>query len=198
MMSASHKQVIHAILQPSLLRVPSCLCRLHTSLHSKPSSHNSYNRLFAFKSQHHCRQVSVSGNHQPDHAARCRQAMFSPGSIPVSLPRSACRAESAGRTASPTSGPVSVSPGLSRIALTDSEGSDEDEADSATDIEDLSSGQTDVDEAVTGYIQSSSAGVQLVKSKAEAHDQVKHSLRTLLHGFAKTLCCKAKLLLVSL
>ena len=186
MMNTSHKQVIHAILQPVMLRAPS-LCRLHTRLHSKHSSHITYDRLCAFKSQHILKKVSFSGSHQPDHAVRCRQGILSLGSktTPISLPSSACRAASAGRTATPTPGPVPVSPGLSGIVLTDSEGSDEDDADSATEIEELSNGQTDVDEAVTGYIQNRSAGVQLVKSRAEAHDQVKDGLMIPLHGVAQ-------------
>ena len=60
------------------------------------------------------------------------------------------------------------------MPLSDSEPSDEDDSD--VQVPELSNRQADVDEAVTGYIPEGSAETVLVKSKAEAHDQVSNWL----------------------
>ncbi|KAL0028996.1 hypothetical protein WJX77_010606 [Trebouxia sp. C0004] len=49
-------------------------------------------------------------------------------------------------------------------------GSDDDEADSTSDAVDLPASQ--LDEAVTGYMQDEAASTRVIKSKAEAHDQI--------------------------
>ncbi len=54
--------------------------------------------------------------------------------------------------------------------FSDAEGSDDDEGDSTSDAIDLPASQ--FDEAVTGYMQDEAASTRVVKSKAEAHDQV--------------------------
>lgn len=60
-----------------------------------------------------------------------------------------------------------------RAVLVDTEGlgSDDDEADSTSDASDLPASQ--LDEAITGYMQDEAASTRVVKSKAEAHDQVR-------------------------
>lgn len=119
-----------------------------------------------------------ASNHQPlqpiNHCKGARHATAAPFSKAVTspLPCLACRAGPAGHTASLPAEPAINGPGLSGIALSDSEASDEDEADSAVQVADLSDGQTNVDEAVTGYILEGSAETVLVKSKEEAHEQV--------------------------
>ena len=66
---------------------------------------------------------------------------------------------------------------LSGMALSDTEGSDE-EDDSDTSIHESANGDTDLDEAVTGYLQTGAAGTQLVNSQAEAHMQVTQKTHT--------------------
>ena len=58
-----------------------------------------------------------------------------------------------------------------RAVLSHTEGSDDDEGDSTSDAIDLPASQ--LDEAVTGYMQAEAASTRVVKSKAEAHDQVR-------------------------
>lgn len=57
-----------------------------------------------------------------------------------------------------------------RAVFSDTEGSDDDEGDSTSDATDLPVNQ--LDEAVTGYMQDEATSTRVVKSKAEAHDQV--------------------------
>lgn len=179
MVNTLHKQVIHAVLQPVMLRAPSCFCGLHTGLHSQPVTCAHHARLYATRPFRQ-RRPHFS-NHRPLHATSCCRgarhatAALLAKAVTSPVPSSACRAAPAGHTASLPSGPAKEGPGLSGIALGASESSDEDEADSAFQVEGLSDEQANVDEAVTGYLQDGSAETVLVKSKAEAHEQVQYS-----------------------
>ncbi|KAL3144002.1 hypothetical protein ABBQ32_003810 [Trebouxia sp. C0010 RCD-2024] len=174
MVNTLHKQVIHAVLQPVMLRAPSCgLRELHTGSPSRALSYAYHTRLRTNRSEQQLR----ASNHQPlqlNHCKAARHATAAPFSKAVTspLPCLACRAGPAGHTASLPVEPAVNGPGLSGMAPSDSEASDDDEADSAVQVADLSNGQTVVDEAVTGYIQEGSAETVLVKSKEEAHEQI--------------------------
>ena len=171
MVNTLHKQVIHAILQPVMLRGPSCrLCKLHKGFAKRTVCYASHTRLCANRSMQQLRP----SKHQPLWPiiqCRARHATVAPFSKAATspLPCSACGAAPAGHTALPA-GPATNDAGLSGMPFSDSEPSDED--DSSVQVGELSNGQADVDEAVTGYIQEGSAETVLVKSKAEAHEQV--------------------------
>ena len=171
-----HKQVIHAILQPVMLRAPSCLCGLHEISHGRPLILIHHARLTSTRSTHQLR-ASVFSNHKPLHAFSYRGACYATAAPfskakAYSLPSPACKAAPAGHTASLPSGPRIDRPGPSGTALSNSEGSDED-ADSPLQVGGLSDGHADVDEAITGYLQDGSAKTVMVKSKTEAHEQVR-------------------------
>lgn len=187
MVNTLHKQVIHAILQPVMLRVPSCgLCEIHRGFSSRTLSYTHRARLCTSRPMQHIRAARNSrpvGPLEPGNdskqARQATAATFSKAAT-SSLPCTACKAAPAGHTASLQTGPAVSGPGLSGMALSDSEASDEDEPDSAIQVADLSDGEANIDEAVTGYIQDGSAETVLVKSKAEAHEQVnyRHSINS--------------------
>ena len=161
-----------------MLRAPGCLCGLHRGSCFRPMTFTHHARLISTRSTDQPRAIQLS-NQRPLHAvnscrgARCATAAPLSKAKDSLLPSPACRAAPAGHTASLPSGPRADGPGLSGVALSDSEGSDEDDADSPLQQEGLSDGHADIDEAVTGYLQDGSARTVLVKSKAEAHEQVK-------------------------
>ena len=176
MVNTFHSQVIHAILQPVMLRAPGCLCGLHRGSHGRPMTFTHHAHLNSIRSTHQLRATHFS-NQRPLHAISCCRGACYATAAPLSkarassFPSSACKAAPAGHTASPPSGPRTHGPGLPSVALSDSKGSDEDDADSPLQVEGLS--DADVDEAVTGYLQGGSAKTVQVKSKTEAHEQVK-------------------------
>ena len=128
----------------------------------------------------HIRAACLSrplGPFQPsNYSKQARQATAATFSKAATSPQpcTACRAAPAGHTASLQTGPAVSSPGLSGMVPSDSEASDEDEPDSAIQVASLLDEQANIDEAVTGYIQDGSAETVMVKSKAEAHEQVKY------------------------
>ena len=178
MVKTFHKQVIHAILQPVMLRAPGCLCGLHRGSRFRPMTFTHHAQLISTRSTDQLRATRLR-NHQPLHAVSCCRVARYATAAPLSKAKAssllspACKAAAAGHTASLPSGPRADGPGLSGIALSDSEGSDEDDAESPLQVEGLSDGHADIDEAVTGYLQDGSAKTVLVKSKAEAHEQVR-------------------------
>ena len=177
MVNTFHKQVIHAILQPVMLRAPGCLCGLHRGSHGRPMTFTHHTPLISIRSTHQLRGTHFS-NQRPQHAVRCCRGACYATAAPLSkarassFPSSACKAAPAGHTASPPSQPRTNGPGLPGV-VSDSEGSDEDDADSPVQVEGLSDEHADVDEAVTGYLQDGLAKTVLVKSKTEAHEQVR-------------------------
>ena len=101
----------------------------------------------------------------------------------------ACKAISTGQGASVVPDSFTDDVRLTSSILSDTEGSDEDEAGSALDVPDYSA--TQVDEAVTGYMQDGPAGTHVVKSKTEAHEQVKLAVVCCTQSTARCLCCQA-------
>lgn len=176
MVNTFHKQAIHAILQPVMLRAPGCLCGLHRGSHRRPITFTRHAHFHPTRAIHQPRAPHFS-HHQPLHGTRsCRGARyataapFSKADISLVQPNPSCRAAPAGHTASLPSGPATSDPGLPGVALSNS---DEEDADL---LEALSDGRSDADEAVTGYLQEGSADTVLVKSKTETHEQVQNRL----------------------
>lgn len=176
MVNTLHKQAIHAILQPVMLRAPGCLCGLHRGSHGRPMTFTHHARLHPTRAIHQLRAPHFGNCQRPLHGIRsCRGARsataapFSKADISLVQPNPACRAAPAGHTASLPSGPGNSDQRLPGVALSDS---DEEDADLPLPDEALSDGHLDVDEAVTGYLQDGSADTVLVKSKTETREQV--------------------------
>lgn len=175
MMHALPCKVVHAaLLQSAKMQHPCCCCYFHRRT------------LRTYSSLQHLSQHSISSDRQlsvpkiPGHLASgsarlhiCSQRLCIAHSKPARCSSSSwiCEALSASRDASVT--PDSVTADI-RAVLSETEGSasDDDAAESTLDVSDLPN--SELDEAITGYMQDeSAASIRVVKSKAEAHEQVR-------------------------
>ncbi len=162
------------LLQSAGLRCPPCFCHVHrksvrtVATLSQPSLHH---RLGLNKKPKHVRTTghSACGSARLQTSNHRIQLYFSK-SAKHTLPSFTRGAMPTGQSASVV--PPSLTSNFQEV-ISDTEGSDEDESDVVLDAGGLPNNQ--VDEAITGYLQNGSAGsTRVVKSKAEAHDQVKH------------------------
>ena len=152
---------------------PCCCCYFHrralrtySSLQQVPQHSSSSGRHLV---------VPKALGHLANGSARlhiCSQRLCIAHSNPARCSSSSwiCEALSASRDASAT--PDSVTADI-RAVLSETEGSasDDDAAESTLDVSDLPNSK--LDEAITGYMQDeSAASIRVVKSKAQAHEQV--------------------------
>ena len=184
------RHIARITFRPVLLWAHGCPCKLHRRTYSKALPHTSCKQPCALRQKGQHGAEHASSGHPAACSARCcrgmrhfRASAFSKAATTPPF-SSTCRAASAGHTASLTSDTRPSD--FDDTAISDSEFSDDEEPD----INISSTVGTDVDEAVTGYMQHGSAGVQLVKSKAEAHDQVQHTFCMSVLGFV----CRTSLL----
>ena len=165
------KAVHLALLQSARLQRPGCFCYFHRRtliirLHSSLTQHflrHSFKGVSKRSKLAKCTAQSPAQPHTSTHRSRFLHS-DSPRDASTSW---ICRALLASQNAS--TAPEDLTAGI-RAVLSDTEGSDDDEGDSTSDAIDLPASQ--LDEAVTGYMQDEAASTRVVKSKAEAHDQV--------------------------
>ncbi len=167
-----YKAVHVALLQSARLQHRGCSCYFHRRtlrLHSSLTQHflrDSFKSVSKRSRLAKCTAESPAQSQTSTHRSRF---LHSDSARHVSSSW-ICKALSASQSAS--TAPEDVAAGI-RAVLVDTEGlgSDDDEADSTSDASDLPASQ--LDEAITGYMQDEAASTRVVKSKAEAHDQVR-------------------------
>ena len=175
MMHALPCKVVHAaLLQSAKMQHPCCCCYFHRRPLRTSSSPQQVPQ-YSISSGRHV-PVPKTPGHLASGSVRlqtCNQRLCiaHSNSARRSLASWICEALSASRDTSVA--PDSVSADI-RAVLSETEGSasDDEAAESALDVSDVPN--TELDEAITGYMQDeSTASIRVVKSRAEAHEQVR-------------------------
>ena len=163
------KAVHRALLQSARLQHPGCFCYFHRRtlrLHLSLTQHFLRHSFKSASKRSRLAKCTAESPAQPQTSTHRPRFPHSDSATDASSSW-ICRALSASQSASTAPEDVAAS---FRAVFSDAEGSDDDEGDSTSDAIDLPASQ--LDEAVTGYMQDEAASTRVVKSEAEAHEQV--------------------------